>query len=444
MKKTTTVCAVALLAGGATLATTSTASAYDCTTLTNTVYIAGSSASKPFLLALAQALGTGVSLVYAAPTSCLGLADVTASPPQTESSSASYLDPTTGAVEACTSGSLPYPPIAIDIGVSDVFPSTCITPAITLGSSYGEFRGAIQPMEIVVPWASSQSSISADAAYVVFGFAAQKYIVDPWNDPTAIWTRGDTSGTQLMIATAIGLSGDKWLSTLSVDGGAAQILAGSSNMVTAIVNANATKPTTTIGILSAGSADPDRSAPAKTDGGVATGGIKPLAFQANEQECGYYPDSDLSHFDKLNVRQGRYAIWGPLHFVTNVDGKGNPLASPQASGNPVPSTNANVAKVIDAITHTSLTSSSAPTLEQVITAEANSHFVPDCAMQVKRTSEIGAEASYQPMMACGCYYESLIGAGTTVSSYCKTCTTAATDCTDKAYPACNFGYCEAQ
>jgi hypothetical protein len=177
---------------------------------------------------------------------------------------------------------------------------------------------------------------------------------------------------------------------------------------------------------------------------VATGGIKPLAFQATGQDCGYYPDSDLSHFDKINVRQGRYDIWGPLHFVTNADSKGNPLASPQASSNPVPSTSANVAKVIAAITHTNLTSSSTPSLDAVIKAETTAHFVPDCAMQVTRTSEIGAEASYQPTMACGCYYENIIGSGTTFSSYCTTCSSS-TDCKKVAgYPVCNFGYCEAQ
>ena len=442
MMKTTTARAIALLAGGAALATASTASAYDCTKLTNPVYIAGSTAVKPFLLTLAQALGTQVRLVYAAPASCNGLQDIVASPPQTETSSASYLDPTTGALDSCTAGTLPYPAINIDIGVSDVFPSTCIAPAITLGSNYKEFRGAIQPMEIVVPWASSESSISADAAYVVFGFAAQKYIVNPWNDPTTIWTRGDASGVQLLVATAIGLSGDKWLSTLSAEAGAPQMLT-STTMITAIVNGNATKPNSTIGILGAGSADADRSAPSKTDAGVATGGIKPLAFQAKGQDCGYYPDSDLSHFDKINVRQGRYEMWGPEHFVTNVDSMGNPVASPQASSNPVPSTSANVAKVIAVITHANLTSSSMPTLDSVIKAETNAHFVPDCAMQVMRTSEVGAEASYQPKMACGCYYESIIGNGTTFSSYCTTCK-ASTDCKVAAYPACNFGYCEAQ
>ena len=440
--KTTTARAIALLAGGAALATASTASAYDCTKLTNTVYIAGSTAAKPFLLTIAQALGTQVSLIYAAPASCGGPLDIVASPPQTEASSASYLNPATGALDSCTAGSLPYPAINVDIGVSDVYASTCIAPAITLGPGYKDFLGAIQPMEIVVPWSSSESAISADAAYTVFGFAAENYVVSPWNDPTAIWTRGDTSGTQLMVATAIGLSGDKWLSKLSAEAGALQVLSSSSLMIPAIVNGNATKPNATIGILGAGSADPNRSAPAKSDAGVATGGIKPLAFKAKNQACSYYPDSDLSHFDKINVRQGRYDIWGPEHFVTNVDGKGNPVASPQASSNPVPSTSANVAMVIAVITHQNLSSTSTPTLDAVIKAETDAHFVPDCAMQVMRTSEVGAEASYQPKMACGCYYESIIGNGTTFSSYCTTCK-ASTDC-KAPYPACNFGYCEAQ
>jgi hypothetical protein len=141
------------------------------------------------------------------------------------------------------------------------------------------------------------------------------------------------------------------------------------------------------------------------------------------------------------VRQGRYAIWGPLHFVAGVDGSGNAVAA--GTTNPVPSTNAGVAALVNAITHNGLTASTTPTLQTVVQAEATAHFVPDCAMQVSRTTEVGAEASYQPTNACGCYFESLTGGGTTLSSYCRTCTTNA-DCADAgAYSHCNFGYCEA-
>ena len=447
MKKTFTAYAVAAIAGGAVLTTAGPALAgtVDCTVaanIPNPVYIAGSSASQPYLQALAVALGSSVSIIYAKPTSCAGLADVTT--PQGETGTFYDLSPAAGVgAVTCTGTGFggSANPIVVDIGVSDVYPASCIVPQITLGASQKDFHGPIQPMEITVPYASSENSISAEAAYVVFGFdAASMYTVLPWNDPTAIWTRGDTSGTQVMVANAIGLSAAKWLSNTG-DAGAAQIQSSSGNMASAIVAGGATKPNTTIGILSAGTADPLRGAAGMNDAGATTDGIKPLAFQATNQDCGYYPDSSLTGFDKINVRQGRYAIRGPLHFVAGADGNGNATAA--GTTNPVPSANANVAAVVNAITHSGLTASTTPTLQSVVKAETASHFVPDCSMQVSRTTEVGGEASYQPNSACGCYFESLTGGGTTLSSYCQTCTADA-DCADAgAYTHCNFGYCEA-
>jgi hypothetical protein len=446
MKKTISAYAAAAVAGGTVLTTAGPALAsVDCTVagnIPNPVYIAGSSASQPILQSLAIALGNTVSIIYSKPTSCAGLADVTV--PQGEQGAFYYLSPTPGVgAVTCTGTGFggAANPIVVDIGVSDVYPASCIVPTITLSSSQKDFHGAIQPMEIVVPYASSENSISADAAYVVFGFdAAAMYTVMPWNDPTAIWTRGDTSGTQVMIADAIGLSAAKWLSNTG-DAGAAQIQTSSGNMATAVVAGGVAKQNSTIGILSAGTADPLRGAAGTNDAGATTDGLKPLAFQATNQDCGYYADSSLTTFDKINVRQGRYAIWGPLHFVAGVDGSGNAVAA--GTTNPVPSTNAGVAALVNAITHNGLTASTTPTLQTVVQAEATAHFVPDCAMQVSRTTEVGAEASYQPTNACGCYFESLTGGGTTLSSYCRTCTTNA-DCADAgAYSHCNFGYCEA-
>lgn len=456
MNRKCSICAVAAISGGAVLATAgpALAASVDCTNaanIPNPVYVSGSSASQPLLQALAGAFGTSLSIIYAKPTSCLGLSDVTS--PTTDSSTFYYLSPTAGTAVQCygptvDDASTTYGPVTVDIGVSDVFPASCIVPEITLSGTQKEFRGAIQPMEIVVPYASSEASISADAAYTVFGFAAQPmYVVMPWNDPTAIWTRGDTSGTQIMVANAIGLSAAKWLSGLG-DAGAAQIVGSSGTLATDVITGGTSKPNSTIGILSAGTADPDRGAPGMSDAGV-TGGIKPLAFQATGQACGYYPDSQVSTFDKINVRQGRYGIWGPLHFIANVDGSGNPVVGVSSAGaNPVPSTNAGVAALINAITHTGLTATTTPTLKQVITAESKANFVPDCAMQVSRSVEVttstsGGEASYQPTGACGCYFESVTGGGTTLSSYCQTCSTDP-DCADAGvYTHCNYGYCEA-
>jgi len=451
--KTNRYTLAALLAGGAVSATAHTASAgsVDCTALKNPVYIAGGSAAKPHLVALAGVLGNSVSIIYAAPTACIGLEDVVASPAQTEVASASYIDASTTppTVETCTgAGATPFPAIYVDIGVSGAFPSSCITPAITVGAGYQDFQGPIEAFEVAVPWGSSQNSISADAAYVVFGWGGETYKVTPWTTPTDIWTRGVTSAVQLIIGDAVGLLGSKWLSNTG-DAGLAQVLASESVMVSTI--AGAADYNATIGILGSGSLDPAKSAPSTGDGGVVIGGVKPLAFQATEQACAYYADSDLNHFDKINVREGRYAIWGAEHFVAAVDGSGNPVANPQTSSNPVPSTNAGVQKVLAYIGHA--TSGSLPfpaataltpaELEAVIKAESSAHFIPDCAMQVSRTAELAGEASYQPKEGCGCYFESLTGKGTTLSTYCTTCTTAS-DCHDASYPACNFGYCEAQ
>jgi hypothetical protein len=455
MKKTLSVCAAAL-AGGAVLATAGPARAasVDCsntTTVPNPVYIAGSTASKPILIALAKVLATQsppISIIYSGPSSCVGLEDVSAG--QTESTAWTYLDPTTGAADTCLAGSNPYPAQYVDIGVADVFPTSCIQPAIMVTSGFKEFHGAIQPMEITVPWASSENSISYDAAYVVFGWAGSSGnpTVMPWNQPTAVWTRGDTSGTQLMTANAIGLAGNKWLAGLSAEAGAAQVAASSGVMVTNIEASGATFPNATIGIVSAGTLDPVKAAPGINDAGTATGGLKPLAFQAKDESCGYYADSSLSTFDKINVRQGRYAIWGPLHFMANVDSSGKPLASPNASQNTIPSNSTSVQAVINMITHQNLAVNSAA-LKTIIGAEASAHFVPDCAMEVARTAEVttgtsGGEMSYAPTGACGCYFESLMGGGTTTSSYCQTCTQDS-DCADAgAYTHCNYGYCEAQ
>jgi hypothetical protein len=439
---------IAPLVGGALLAAPSSALAasIDCSNsanVPNPVYISGSTSAKPFIASLAKTLGSSVSLIYAPVTACNGLEDVLASPAQTETTTPSFASPTHGFL-TCTSGSTPYPAFYADIGLSDVYATSCIAPSLSVGSGYADWLGAIQAFEIVVPWASSEFAISAEAAYVVFGFGGQQYTVLPWNDPTAIWTRGDTAAAQLIVGDAIGLSGAKWQSTLAPEAGAAQVLASSTVMGTTIADANSTKPNPTIGILGSSTTDPLKSPPGTNDAGAATGGVKPLAFQAINQDCSYYADSDLSHFDKINVRQGRYAIWGPLHFVTAVDANGNPTVNAQASSNLVPSVQASVETVINTITHKGLSDTSTPNLQSIVAAEASSYFIPDCAMQVSRTSELGAEASYQPSVGCGCYFESLTGGGATLSSYCTTCSVDG-DCADAGgYPHCNFGYCEAQ
>jgi hypothetical protein len=458
MKQKSKTCTLALLVGSAVLANAASASAatVDCTNPTlvpHPVYIAGANAVTGYLEGLAGLLGSTVSLIYAGPSSCQGIGDVL-TVGQAESTTTFALVTSTGTTNCSgpptDGGFQPYPSsIYVDIGVSDVYASTCITPAFpTLPAGFNDFTGAIQPFVIAVPWASSQFSINADAAYVVFGFGGGSYLgttytVGPWTETADIFTRGDSAGVQLMIADAIGLPGNKWLSALGADASAGQIIPKNSILLTDVLSAGATAADATIGILGSASVDPLKS---------ATGGLKPLAFQGIDQECAYYPDSTLSAFDKINVRQGRYAIWGPEHFFAAVDGSNNPQPNANGSSNPLQSAAADVQKVINIVSHNPavITQTSTPSLLSVITAETAAYYVPTCAMQVSRTTEVGPESSYYPPIAgtaCGCFYESqLHGGGGNLSSYCTSCTaaTVATDCTNKNYPVCNFGYCEAK
>jgi hypothetical protein len=73
---------------------------------------------------------------------------------------------------------------------------------------------------------------------------------------------------------------------------------------------------------------------------------------------------------------------------------------------------------------------------------ANGYFVPECAMQVARTDDLGA-MSAATGQSCTCFYESLTDAtGTDFTTNCtKTCATSS-DCT-VAGTTCVLGYCEA-
>ena len=407
-----------------------------CSSYSNVVYVGGSTAAQPVFQAIANTLGSAVSIVYLAPASCAGLNDIITGTKET--SSASYLDPTQKKAVPCTLPTGPTGGALLDIGVSDVYPQTCVTNlAIQAPSaSQKDFPGPVQVMTFAVPTASKANAISADAAYTVFGFDADPMlVVQPWSDPTSIFVRTNTSGTLNMLGTAIGLAANKWRNDVTpADAGAppGQQKGGTPAMVTALTTA--TNADAAIGILAAQSIQ-FASSPVN---------LKILAYQHKDQSCGYLPDSDSTHFDKLNVRQGRYVVWGPVHIVTNVDGSGNPLNSASMPSAPLTT-------IMNYVIGTG-PNATAPTQsgdagltdanrQTIIDAEAKAGVVPWCAMQVSRTSEIGPESSYSPAEPCGCHFESVVGS--TVSTYCTSCNTDA-DCKTASYTHCRFGYCEAQ
>ncbi len=165
-----------------------------------------------------------------------------------------------------------------------------------------------------------------------------------------------------------------------------------------------------IGIISADYYDSDRA------------NLKALAFKATDQDCAYLPDSTQFKKDKANVRDGHYPIWGPIHFFTAVS-NGVPLsAGAQAFVSIV----------------------SVPSIPQsLLDAFIGASLVPSCAMEVERTSELGALSTYAPSFQCGCFFEASPDVNGAAPSECRQCVTA-NDCTDPTRPACNLGYCEVQ
>jgi len=134
-----------------------------------------------------------------------------------------------------------------------------------------------------------------------------------------------------------------------------------------------------------------------------------------------FPDRDEQSNDKGNVRNGLYPIWGPLHFFIHISASGYP-------------TNAKAGEVVGYLAGTRPT----PAGVDLVKLEAQRHAIPQCAMRVRRTQEMGPAMPFAPASACGCYYEKMA----TNTTGCKVCATSA-EC-PAGTPVCSYGYCEPQ
>jgi hypothetical protein len=247
--------------------------------------------------------------------------------------------------------------------------------------------------------------ISGEAAYLVYGFGANSGIKF-WSDPKSIFQRGPTSGTQTMIATALNLNASVWYGGTPAG--------GAGGMITTLTTANTMMNGSAIGILGTADIDPGRRA--ATAGNPSP--VKELAYQHFGQHCGYLPDSDKGTFDKKNVRNGHYAIWGQLHvYQTNT-------------------ANSNASQVVGYLTGTMQTGKL-----DVIASEAIAGVVPTCAMRVQRSKEVGPMSPFSPTTPCGCYYEFVANGSTTCTACHMDSDCASIGGTCPAYPG--GSWCEA-
>ncbi len=365
----------------------------------NTIVIGGSTAIQPFLSIIAPLLAADQPpyfLAYQPSGSCKGV-DQIFNPDSTKRvvkdivGKQALLFDANGVGTACTFGA----GVPMDIGASDVFASSCNS-AYAPTAQLAEYFGPIQPMVFVVPSSSAETAMSAEMGHVVFGLSKTDPKSAPYLDPTLYFVRNSGSGTQQMIARAIGVDATAWWGRDRGSSGAVR------DQLEAVAPADSGGA---IGILSTDFADAERSR------------LRILAFKGTDQDCGYYPDSTLFTKDKRNVRDGHYSIWGPEHFFAAVT-------------NGIP--NAAASALVQRFTLARLDQ---PLLDAIV----KSGLVPACAMQVQRSVEMGPVSAFSPEFQCGCYFEANVPGGSAPAS-CQVCSGPA-DC-PASTPACNNGYCE--
>lgn len=381
------------------------------------VYVTGSSAAKPFLQQIAQQLATdGVFIVFTSTGSCVGVDAIvngtrmTTGAAPAPAATATYWESSSSNGKSCD---LSSSGVTADLGISDVFAQTC--PGFELtdldAQNVRDAHGPIQTMTFAVPASSPYTEISAQAAYFVFGFGASGGVLDPthdhpiWDDEKFIFQRSATSGTQSMLAGAIGVPSARWRGKThkTSDDVAADLESAGADETTAA---------SAIGILAADYIDTKN----------LRAQIRMLAYQDTRGPCAVYPDSSAGARDKQNVRDGHYPIWGPLHLLYKVNQAGDPLNE------------SNRQQVTDIVGYLS-GSKALPNGVQLLDVYAQSGLVPECAMRVTRTSDGGDITPRDPPNPCACLFE----AKATGITSCTPCTVQG-DC--GSGETCSQGYCE--
>lgn len=381
----------ALLAAAA-FARAGAAGAVDCNALPEPVYGIGGSAQRPLLArvgARMSALSQPRTLIYQAPGACVGLNAVLNS---TRLTGQGTYWTAAGAESTCDlplTGQLP------DFAALGNQATLC--PGVTaLPAGVGDFEGPVTTWNVFVPRASSQQSISSEAAYFVFGFGRESGVA-PWTDEAAIIRRDANSAAQIILGLATGVPVERFRGVDAMTNGR------SISLVAMATNAEGA-----IGFASGENVDANRAT------------VRTLAWQQAGQTCGYWPDSTATAFDKRNVRDGHYWLWTTTHFFTRTDAGGQ-------------ITDARVRDLVGWFSGAVAPPAGVPILDLTI----QNGNIPLCAMQVRRARDLGPIASYAPPAPCTCYFER-VATGATACAAC----TRTEDC-GGGRRACRNGYCEA-
>ena len=430
--------AVAAAVGLAALAGAGSARAVTCAdvitqnSLTHVIFGAGGSAITPTLAKVAYALSQAnppINVFYSDPGAQAGYdafrdgnAGKTAAPFKYWRSAA---DLTAASPPTCTATDA-IAGQAIDFGTTG---GTLALFGETLPAGVGQFAGPAQGVNLIVPTDSTETSISTEALYFVFGFGdASQYAGAtapvPWTDKNYIIERKSTSFVQQFIRVTIQTLGGPAANFPADFANASTLTAvhaldgkdSNQGTVDSLVwAASQGKAQSAIGFTSGPTADKNRAT------------VHTLAYQHTGQTAGYWPDSTPDKFDKINIRTGQYYLWDVNQFFARITGSNAHATLSQIS-------NADVKSFIGYFSGDFAPPADADVNGAIITTGS----IPLCAMKVQRDGDFGALSCYAPPTPCGCYFESVATKATT----CDVCTTD-TDCKKPGATKCDFGFCEA-
>jgi hypothetical protein len=378
----------------------------------NPIYLSGSSAFETTASYMAVKLSalTGadqVTLIYSATSSCDGPTNIRDG--KALSGNADYFTPNADATKPPVKNSCVLDlGTKADVGISDIFYPNCPGNDPTIPAGLSDVQGPVQAMIIIVPKSNTaQTAITAAEGQDIWGCGMSGGVVpftdgttpnaDPTMDMQSTQQRNSGSGTQGIVGHAINVPVTAFKGKTNAKGG---------DLVTSLLAAP--HQDQAIGFLAADTFDQNRDK------------LNALAFEAFGQMKAYYADSMSASFDKRNVRDGHYVVWGPEHFFVAVDGTGA-ITNPKA------------AKFTGWISGTVTT----PAFNYVdIMATAN--IIPQCAMKVKRDQDGPPVKQYTPPAPCGCHWEA-VATKTSTPPGCTACQTDG-DCTGGK--KCSFNFCE--
>ena len=397
--------ALFLAGAGAAFAQTTTVSCDDATVLPNPVYMAGSSAFEPTLAQLAVQIKAkqGISIIYSAIASCNGVSAISDGTPLTGTAhyytAAVAVDGGASGGVTTSSCTLPTGTKAL-IGVADVAFESCTgnpRPTTTIGESHGP----VQSMLIVVPKANlTTTAMSMEQATAIWG-CGTKGNQTPFTDENAIQQRDQTSGSQIMLARNIGVPEAAFKGKKN---------SGSGALLTSLQGV--ADPQAAIGFVAADFYATKRSS------------LNAVAFRGRGQTKAYYPDSDANAVDKRNVRDGHYAVQGPVHLFTPLSA-GQPTATAQ--------------QVLDWLTGAKAIDPADVANTNYVATVASLGNVPPCAMKVQLDKDGGNFSPYTPPTSCNCFFEKSAAKLVSDPAGCVACTTNAQCSGGKR---CQTGYCE--